>query len=82
MGALDPLNLDTDGRLTCADCGQPVTGILLPISARQRPRADPQGSEIIADVVIDATASLHPCGHPYPTDHLPSSRLGEARPEN
>jgi len=82
MAALDPLNLDANGNLTCADCGQPVTGILLPVSARLRPRVDPEGSEIIADVVVGTDATLQPCGHPYPTDHLPSSRLGEARPEN
>jgi hypothetical protein len=81
MAALDPLTLTAAGDLACATCGEPVTGILMPLSARLRPRAVPDASEIIADVIVGTDATLQPCGHPYQTDDLPSRRMGEARPE-
>lgn len=83
MAALEPLSLTPIGELACAECGRTVTGILLPIRARLRPRANPEGSEIIADVIVDgAESALEPCGHSYPTDDLQSHRMGEAQPEN
>lgn len=83
MAARQPLTLAPDGDLACAECGRTVAGILLPISARVRPRANPEDSEVIADVIVGAAdATLQPCGHAYPTDDLPSRRMGEARPEN
>ena len=82
MAGLDPFSLTVAGDLSCATCGQPVTGILLPIHARLRARAVPDASEVIADVIVDASGStLEPCGHPYPTDDLRPRRMGEARPE-
>lgn len=80
---IEPLMLTADGDLACAACGEPVVGILMPVSARLRPRATPESSEITADVIVGANdATLQPCGCPYPTDDLPSRRMGEARPEN
>jgi hypothetical protein len=80
MATTEPLGYDVDAKqLTCGQCGQPVTGVLVPVAGRERPRAWPV-SEVIVDVMVqNEPTTLHPCGHPYETDL--SARLGEARTE-
>lgn len=70
MATTGPLTYDpVTKHLVCARCDAAVTGVLLPIKPRERPRAWPAASEVIVDVHVDGAATtLFPCGHPYETE--------------
>ncbi len=77
---MQPFSYDAENkRLTCAECGEPVNGILLPIRPEERPRTYLR-NELLVDVVVDSAGGIiQPCGHEYRLEQPQQHRVTHAR---